>query len=369
MAMILAMMPHIEAWGQYWQFTAPADHHKAAVRITNNGAGISGALVRQGDLVGVLTCAHGLSGGKATVRFSDGTTAQGEFTVDRYRNDVGFIFVNNTNIKPLSVATSAPRQGDQVEFITYGGPLNSLRHFTGRVIGEDSEHTIIDASVVNGDSGGIVVNTAGEVVGVQSVGENGTIAYTTNNWPIYADSGCAKHTPIRLFLSRIRDKLTGGCRIVNGQWVCPNPGYRNPYQPGIGGGGERVDPGQLYPDNNQQNPNPNPGAANDPPPQISINYEKVAEVVYEKVRQDADFFRGPPGQDGKDGIDGKDGAPGEDAKIDLDSISSAVANKIPPITVEIERANGSTDIQEAAPGGIIRIPREAVFYDIVPRGR
>lgn len=371
---------------QYWQFTPPADHHKAAVKITCNGAVTSGALVKDGELMGVLTCAHGLSQGKATVTFSDGTKATGEHTTCKYQTDVGFVFVTHPSIPPLYVAPDPPPLGEPCEFITYGGPYGQLRHFTGKVMVANDSITVIDAKVVNGDSGGVIINSGRQVVGVQSTGRGHPIAETTNGWPVFARSGSAPFTPIRNFLSRVRDKVTGGCRIINGQWVCPDQRGFQPWGPQAHGQPRRIDPGNLYPDGGGGQAPPPQGQAGCNCPQgiqgcncspgnsgggdIAIDYEKVANIVYQRVEANADRFRGPPGERGPPGqsIKGDRGEPGKNAQVNIDQLSTVVAKKLPPITVEIEKANGSTDIQEVTPGGVIRIPREAVMFDIVPRG-
>lgn len=349
LALLIILLLASGAQGQYWTWTQPAEHHEAEVKILcregNGFAKTSGTYIQYGDLVGVLTCAHGLMTREAEVEFSDGTKQVGVATTCRFQHDVGFVRVTHPTIKPLEVATNAPAPGDQVEFVTYGGPAEkTLRHFLARVETVGGE-TIFDAHVMHGDSGGGILNMDHQVVAVQSCGRD-TVA---SNPPVYRGSTSAGFVHITAFLDRI---------CTTNQLQCPG-GQCQPYAPAPRGGGQYYPPQQprapapyqppMVPVVPQPQPSEIPGIKSDidslkgrvqkledrkwrscecdpkepaepaqPKPEKQaacpvIDYDAIAGKVFERFKAKAGDFRGPAGPPGPAGSNGKDGAPGKDA--------------------------------------------------------
>lgn len=324
----------------YWKWTPKADHHQAAVRILCNGAGTSGVYLEHNGKRGVLTCAHSLSGnGEATVTFSDGTTQRGRFTVDKYNLDIGWVYVEHATLKPLELAPQAPARGSPAEFVTYGGPLNVLRHWSATFLATGDRSTVwFDTYVINGDSGGTILNSKAQVIGVQSVGSTtaGTFTHDGHTWDIYRNGGSAPFTGIQDFCGR----------------VCPPRGYAGPLprRGGVGG---------VYPPNN---PPQQPQQPQQPPQEIEVevDYDKLAELVVARMRENPEPFRGPAGQDGKNGKDGtpgQPGTPGRDAVVDYDKLAGEVQRRLPPIRVVREGGEGGRTSEDSVSlGGTLRLP-------------
>lgn len=78
------------------------------------------------------------------------------------------------NAKAVPLATEAVKRGDEVEIIGYGYPdTNKLeqRRFLGKVDGPKFDNAFfINHHVVPGDSGGLILNKKGEVVGIIQAG-------------------------------------------------------------------------------------------------------------------------------------------------------------------------------------------------------
>ena len=222
-----------EANAQSWNWSQPAKHHSAACMITcrmNDGSigGTSGTLVQFGKLRGVITCAHGLGTGEASVKWKDGTTKKGRWTVDKFNADVAFIFVDNPNVNPVKIATVAPAQGDAVEFVTFGGPQDTLRHWTASVSSVRTSMTEFSTYVISGDSGGGILNKNQELIGVQSVGLSASIR---QDWNVHRGAGAAAFPATYAFLGRVAQ--TG--QQIQGQGNLP--GYCPPRQIDQQGGG------------------------------------------------------------------------------------------------------------------------------------
>ena len=304
-------------------------HHKSAVVIRSGSAITSGVFVRSGDLRGILTCAHGLTQQTVTINWSDGSRSSGEPTIDRYNHDVGWVFVDHPSIRPLTISTSPLRSNERVEFVTYGGPSQKLRHFYGVYTGGDSTRVWYAANVINGDSGGTILNSRHEVVGVQSVGDRQVRAFTHDGqaWPVYQNGGSPPIATIRRFIDRVRARCQdGNC------------------QPG--------QPPGIYPP-----PNVTPEPDRDEVTREDLEeLKQMIQAISLKPgprgppgRDGSDGKDGPPGSDGKPGKDGPPGPPGRDATVEYAVLAEEVIKRLPPIQVETYDAQGNVLDSESYP--------------------
>lgn len=363
--------PRKTANGTYWTWSpAGQAHHRAAVQVRmSNGAGGSGVVVSQDGVEGVLTCEHVTQGGTATITFADGSQARGTSTVDKFGKDVSFVSVTvPASIPKLKVATRDPAPGEKVEFVTYGGPAQrTLRHFYGEATGTPGT---FNACCMNGDSGAPILNLRHEVVGIQSYGVN-TVATSREGWPIYHPSGSAPCTPIRSFMGRVVARFS-----------------RNFVQPHLAGGSSRGGGGpQLYPPSSPPSPGPQavqscpggvcptpptqppvippvapptPPVSPPEPPKVTLDYDKLAQVIVDRYGDRLRGPQGPPGQNGQDGGPGPPGTPGQpgqDAQVDLDSLAGKVQDRLPPIQV-VFQGEGRREMnrQEVRLGGQLQVP-------------
>ncbi len=122
------------------------------------------------------------SDGKLTVRFSDGTVADGTLVGATSDYDLAVVKVDRTGLKPLVLGDSDKVQvGDQA--IAIGSPLGLDSTVTAGIVsalhrpvtagGDSGSAAFIDAiqtdAAINpGNSGGPLLNSAGEVIGVNS---------------------------------------------------------------------------------------------------------------------------------------------------------------------------------------------------------
>jgi len=325
----------------FWQWSpSGASHHQSVVIVRSpSGDAGSGVVVKHNGATGVLTVAHVASGQSLTVTFADGTRKSGDYTTDKFGFDLAWVMVKDPPVPAVPLATSSPKIGDRVEFVTYGGPKDQLRHFYGTVKSSDSKSSTFNVRVINGDSGGAIFNARGEVVGIQSYGQR-TIATTVmngTNWPIYDGSGSAPHSAIASFSSRVCERF-----------YCPPVASCPPIQ----GGG-------LYPQP-MVPVKPQPKPAQPPNVKIEIDYERIAGLVLQRMNQEPDRFKGPPGNDGRDGKDGKNGMPGMPGStpvLDHQRLADEVVKRLPPITVEYQGRGFQPVREETVPlGGKIIIP-------------
>lgn len=309
-----------------------------------------------------MTAAHCIVGGECTVTFSDGTQQSGAAYVDRNHVDtacdVGFVLVTHASIDPLPIATEAAQPGEQLEIMGWGGPdakrLNSLRHYYATVTADQGGHLQTNGHVMNGDSGGGVINAHGEVVGVVTHGDGDTPAATFagpdgQQWPAYQGSLIQPLELIRQFLGRVEVQ----CQPGPGYGFCPQP------QPRAPGRGPTVPPIQPTPPAAPAAPAPaapapapscpcdiagikadlealarltaeikakaaapgEPGApgpkgdqGEQGPPGPPGDVQAVIAGVLAYMKGHPEQFQGPPGEPGKPGRDGKDGTPGAPGK-------------------------------------------------------
>lgn len=237
---------------QSQNWTPKASHHQAAcsIRIQDKQGYryCSGVYIQAGDIRGVLTCAHAFECDEngcvsdVIVKWADGSVSDTTFTKDRTGADLAFVFTTHPTIKPIGIAGSHLRQGEIVEYLTYGAPSiirtgkAPLRHFASRVTQISSTRTTYDATVIEGDSGGAILRrSSGKLVGIQTEGvpEPGGSPYAqSNGLKIYRGSRSPSLAVIQQFILRIKAKgMTGGFGQSTAVTQCvPCQQYRQ-YQP------------------------------------------------------------------------------------------------------------------------------------------
>ena len=331
-----------EANAQEWDWSPPAKHHEAICSVmalveTNQGQKTqgwlrgSGVFIEYGELRGVLTVAHAMTGKGIIVEFSNGTkSAADDYTTDKYGHDLAFIFlVTPGSVEPARIAEVSPGTGSRVEIVTTGGPETRLRSFWATVKTVDAAITEFDCDVLSGDSGGGIFTSANEIMGIQAYGVE-KIA-TSEKWSAFRSAGAASCSRIRGFLDRIVKARGGNC----GPSGCPTPLYpprsdpageawrpATPGLPAAAAASKSLQPG-LRP------PAPPYKVQFGPP---LVDYDKLAKAVLLQI--DLKALQGPAGPTGPAGRDGTAGRDGETGKAgpktiqDLDAIAKAVKKKI-----------------------------------------
>lgn len=255
---LLCLLLVSAAQAQYWQWSEPAEHHKAAVVVRSPESGgsmavTSGTYISFGQGTGVLTCAHGIKSREVDVTFSDGRVERGLATCDKDGHDIAFVYVTHPTIQPVPFSQSPPQVGERVEFVTYGGPDTSIRYFWAQVTSTTSQSTETTGKVTYGDSGGGILNERGELVAVQSVGTGGKL--TTANvggasFDVFQGSGSASFPAIQAFLNRVHTQCYGG--------QCFPPASQPRMRAGAGVGIEFYPPKRQQPQQQQPAPAPQP---------------------------------------------------------------------------------------------------------------
>jgi S1-C subfamily serine protease len=160
----------------------------SVVSIGRNGRG-SGFVVAPGR---VLTSAHNLRDQTVAVTFADGRAEQGSVHAVDADGDLVVIDVPTGDAAALSFATAMPGLGAAVVTIGRGGHRGrttfgfvsgvdqAFHGPRGRIVRGSLEHT---APLARGSSGGPVLNTAGEVVGINThrVGDGFYLARTADD--------------------------------------------------------------------------------------------------------------------------------------------------------------------------------------------
>ena len=353
---------------QTWDWSPPAPHHEAIciVRISagRNQEGEkgwyrgSGVLVKYGELTGILTAAHMMNGKRIVVEYSDGTKSQVEakdYTTDKFGHDLAFLFAITPGfIEPIAIAEQDPSVGNRVEFVTTGGPESRLRSFWAIVRSVANDTTEYNCDVLDGDSGGGILNAKGRLIGIQAYGIPPRIAESTS-WTAYRGSGSVSCQPIRDFLGRIaKSKRCGpkGCPLPGNEQFYPprSPAFRKPVwrpsapigprsiTPPAAGAAARFNPlprRQLVPV--EVSPPSTPAPLETPPHKVrfgppEIDYDKLTKALLAKI--DLDKLRGPVGPQGKPATTGKPGSRGQqgpagsEAEHNLDEIADAVKKRI-----------------------------------------
>ncbi len=162
-----------------WNVRYPKQAHPAVVRVTVPGRGMttsfgSGVLVAVDQQQGmVLTNWHVVSeaAGQITVAFPDGFRSPARVVRTDRDWDLAALSIRRPNAQPVRLATQAPRPGEQLTIIGYGS--GRYREAYGRCTqyvspggGLPFEMVELSTSARQGDSGGPILNSRGELAGV-----------------------------------------------------------------------------------------------------------------------------------------------------------------------------------------------------------
>jgi S1-C subfamily serine protease len=142
----------------------------ASTRADGNGSACTGAVIDD-DRDFVLTAAH-CDGVPGSV-FVDNLPA--EVRAKDEKRDLLVLYVKGIDRPALKLAKADPKVGEEVASYGYGyaleQPLFRVAHISaGDIAVERARLFTIDASFVSGQSGGPVVNTAGEIVMIVQLG-------------------------------------------------------------------------------------------------------------------------------------------------------------------------------------------------------
>jgi len=321
-----------------WHWSPAGEHHRAMVRVLACERGGyscgSGCYVTDGSRCGVLTAAHALRGRPIEIVWSDGTRSRSnEPAIDKYGHDVGFVPVRHESIQPLRVAGTTPRPGDRVEICGFGGGDDKpLRHWWARYRGVTGRLASYDAPIMEGDSGGVVLNEGHEVVGVVTLGTEPVVG-KANGCTVYAGSRGPPADAVCAFLSRI----FGRC----GPGYCPTPRQRS------GGGWAYPPDDPTTPIRPRQTPHssaPAQRATQPESPSPVVDYDRLAGILLDRIAKD-DRFRGPrgehgpPGKDGRPGRDGKDGR--TPTRAELLALVGQALEDLPGIRIPVRDDTGT----------------------------
>ena len=157
-----------------WEFVKCDPCVESAVVVvrgnTNGGTG-TGCIVAANEGPAILTAAHIADGNQSfTISFHDGT-ATNNATLRGIDQEADVAVLNCKTPGGCSVLEVADEvnEGDEVNVCGFGGG-GPLRCFKAKVAGVGEKSQVLFSWAIPGDSGGPVVNAAGQVVGVVSGG-------------------------------------------------------------------------------------------------------------------------------------------------------------------------------------------------------
>lgn len=186
----VAAQDGIETGNDIWQWSPEKEYHKAIVGIETQLGWGCGTVIKtepkddKYDTAYIVSAAHVFMNVFDTqpntmgiVTYSDGTSIKNCSVVQFDKtNDVVLIWaLCPKGLKPVSVAKEDAKPDQVLEFCGLGGKSDvkkgQVRHFFGKTtVTTSNERIIVDTYVIHGDSGGAVLNEAGELVGVISGG-------------------------------------------------------------------------------------------------------------------------------------------------------------------------------------------------------
>jgi hypothetical protein len=195
----------------------PASHCRISV---GDGSIGSGTLVARNDAIGlVLTCSHlfDRSTSQIVVSFPNGKRFCARLAELDKANDLAALAIRRPDVEPLSVGEREPIGLLTACGFGSNGVFRGVRgQITGHptAAGATAPSTTIYGAVRSGDSGGGVLDSNGEVVGVVW-GQRDGQTYATCGRPVYE------------FLGRVRRKLLGES-IIAAKPTSPRPQASNP---------------------------------------------------------------------------------------------------------------------------------------------
>jgi hypothetical protein len=160
-------------WSDCW--SEDKEHHKAVVgiwcrldAITTSGG--SGCLLEGKS---VITAFHVVDGAQEIkVKFHDGTSAVAVLKRCYASDDLAFLELASeppASCTHSKLSGNTPEIGDEVEVCGLSGG-EGLRHFKAKFLGSDESRLVLSGYVAQGDSGGPIFNSSGEVISVVSGG-------------------------------------------------------------------------------------------------------------------------------------------------------------------------------------------------------
>lgn len=365
-ALLIALAGSAAQGAEIWQWTEPASHHAAVVRVKTSPDARGGAYAGTGTVVAVdsgrerttcliVTAAHVVeTANGGTITWVDGSQTEWRILQRDAQHDVAALlaWAPQQPPEPIPIAQAPPPADAAVEICGFGGPDRRLRHFGASLLTADETHVVANQYVISGDSGGAMLYR-GELVGVVfgGSGQRGAVrGRDGSTWNlVYPASSRAGFYPIRRLLAQIWQPWMTEHAFPNyGASSCPGGRCPSPQAPG----GPNLSP-----------PPASPGR----PPAGSVDYDRIVELVIERMACD-ERFRGPPGPKGDKGdaanIDiaaltialtermanderfrgpqGPAGPAGSDASVDVDQLADDVLNRLPPITVNTVNGKGET---------------------------
>lgn len=251
-----------------------------------------------------LTCRHMAQHGVRSV----GSVPAGEMTTDKFGYDMAAIFTEPLSLPAAILARAKLRIGQAVRIISYPGGRICER--AARVVrwfkpepGQQFSGIDLDVGSSVGDSGGAVLDDRGQVVAMV--------------WGTRLDGGsgtaCVSHEAMTAFLCRIEAMLL---ERDNAAGVPPAP---LPIP----------DPIHL-PDTDNTLAIPSPGIV-----ELRILVEANAAaiaILIEAAQQ--------PGPQGEPGPEGPQGPVGDSAIVNLDELTAAVIERLPPMRFQAKTPDG-----------------------------
>lgn len=319
-----------------WQWSPAAPHHAAIVGVKCGTGYMSGALVQQGNAVGVLTAKHGIEGATATIRLSTGRQVSGSTIGDKLGSDCAWVVLDAASVADLpklKVCLRRPTRGERLEVCGVGGPESRLRHYWCQYVGPDTMGGAVERTTgtfIGGDSGGPILNERHEVISLVTGSEQNVAV----DWTVCPNGAGPSWEYLSAFVCRIETQCPSGCP----RGICPPQGQPGSFSPGFIGGGQGYsreiyrrrsirEYGEIYPPQQQPQPTPQPLPLPTPAPQPDPTFlpppamdasKLKADIVAEvKVLIEAAVAKipagppGPPGPPGKDGVAGPQGPAGQ----------------------------------------------------------
>lgn len=252
----------------------------------------------------------------------------------------------------LPVAEGQADDGDNGVTVCAYGLQQELRIVRGRARDTDAEQVTVDVPAVSGDSGAPILR--GEtVIGIVRSAGSRSVQYGGDYFMARPAIGCGQG-PIRRLLGRLHGRRSwqsgpampvGSCPPGMG---CAPSGFGGAPGGGFGGGSagggvtqvlvpeppgslDQMAPGssppiaepppmlvdgntgQQPPPAQQQPPVQQPPPTQQPPPgdvEITIDYDQLADLVYDRIHDNPELFQGPAGPPGPPGERGPRGEPG-----------------------------------------------------------